>query len=302
MAPEVRVEITGLIKVHHFQVAKSIAEVMTRSDAYKGLKQKFPDSFFEPTICPLLELDWNMYLADKKQELKGEMLQYRGSVVCFVNGQFIGDEKDLSRWAEKQWLFTFYRPPALYAAITDEYYQQHLLNTGHVFVYMDVEIGGEAAGRLLFELFSDLCPKTCKNFKALCTGEAGMSQNQLMLSYKNSLFHRVVPNGWLQGGDITPAGKGNGGESIYGATFGDEGFAVSHNKRGILGMANQGPHSNGSQFYITLQPALWMDTNYVAFGQVVEGTDVLRKLEEVPTYNERPKQDCRIVACGLFNP
>uniref|UniRef100_A0A8B9GWP9 Peptidyl-prolyl cis-trans isomerase n=1 Tax=Astyanax mexicanus TaxID=7994 RepID=A0A8B9GWP9_ASTMX len=273
MAPEVRVEITGLIKVHHFQVAKSIAE---------GLKQKFPDSFFEPTICPLLELDWNMYLADKKQELKGEMLQYRGSVVCFVNGQFIGDEKDLSRWAEKQWLFTFYRPPALYAAITDEYYQQHLLNTGHVFVYMDVEIGGEAAGRLLFELFSDLCPKTCKNFKALCTGEAGMSQNQLMLSYKNSLFHRVVPNGWLQGGD--------------------EGFAVSHNKRGILGMANQGPHSNGSQFYITLQPALWMDTNYVAFGQVVEGTDVLRKLEEVPTYNERPKQDCRIVACGLFNP
>ncbi|XP_066533630.1 probable inactive peptidyl-prolyl cis-trans isomerase-like 6 isoform X2 [Hoplias malabaricus] len=234
------------------------------------------------------------------EELRGEVWQYSGSLMCCVNGQLLGNEKELSKWAEKQWKFTYYRPPALYAAITEEYYRQHLYSTGHVFVYMDVEIGGETAGRLLLELFSDLCPKTCENFKALCTGEAGMSQSQLNLCYKGSLFHRVVPNGWVQGGDISPGGKGNGGESIYGPTFEDECFAVSHNKQGILGMANQGPHSNGSQFYITLQPALWMDRNYVAFGQVVEGIEVLRRLEEVPTYNERPKQECRITDCGLF--
>ncbi|XP_046691856.1 probable inactive peptidyl-prolyl cis-trans isomerase-like 6 [Silurus meridionalis] len=172
----------------------------------------------------------------------------------------------------------------------------------HVFVYMDVVIGGEAIGQMLFELFSDLCPKTCENFKALCTGEAGTSQSQVMLCYKNTLFSRVVPNVWVQGGEITKQSKGNRGESIYGPTFADENFSVSHNKRGILGMANQGPHTNSSQFYITLQPALWMDRKYVAFGQVVEGTDVLRRLEEVPTYNERPKEDCKIVTCGLFNP
>ncbi|KAI3364270.1 hypothetical protein L3Q82_011075 [Scortum barcoo] len=142
-------------------------------------------------------------------------------------------------------------------------------------------------------LFSDVCPKTSKNFEALCTGERGLSQSGFPLCFKGSVFHRVVPNGWVQGGDISPERKGNGGESIYGPTFEDESFAVSHTKRGTLGMCNKGPHSNGSQFYITLQPTPWMDRTYVAFGQVVEGVDVLRRLEEAPTCNERPKYDCK---------
>ncbi|KAK2890121.1 hypothetical protein Q8A73_018421 [Channa argus] len=155
---------------------------------------------------------------------------------------------------------------------------------------MDIEIAGEAVGRLLFELFSDICPKTSKNFEALCTGEQGLSQSGLTLCYKGCLFHRVVPNGWVQGGDISPKRKGNGGESIYGPTFEDESFAVSHWKRGTLGMANKGPHTNGSQFYITLQPTQWMDKTYVAFGQVVEGFDILRRLEDATTCNERPNK------------
>uniref|UniRef100_A0A4W4FSU3 Peptidyl-prolyl cis-trans isomerase n=2 Tax=Electrophorus electricus TaxID=8005 RepID=A0A4W4FSU3_ELEEL len=291
MASGVHLEIVGLMKVNNFHVAKSIAE---------GLKHTFPASFVDATIQPLLECDWRVYLAKRKKELKGDMWHYSGELVCFVNGRLLGDEKALSAWAEAQWRFGLSRPQSLYAALAEEHYAQHLRSTGHVFVYMDIEIGGEVAGRVLFELFSDLCPKTCKNFKALCTGEAGVSQTGLTLSYKGSVFHRVVPNGWVQGGD--PTGKGNGGESIYGATFEDESFAVSHNKRGILGMANHGPHSNGSQFYITLQPSLWMDRHYVAFGQAVEGTDALGKLEEVSTYNERPRVDCRITACGLFEP
>ncbi|XP_039873722.1 probable inactive peptidyl-prolyl cis-trans isomerase-like 6 isoform X2 [Simochromis diagramma] len=172
----------------------------------------------------------------------------------------------------------------------------------HQFVFMDVEIAGEAAGRLMFELFSDICPKTSKNFEGLCTGEQGLSQSGFPLYYKGSLFHRIVPNGWVQGGDISPERKGNGGESIYGLMFEDENFAISHTKRGILGMANKGAHSNGSQFYITLQPTPWMDKTYVAFGQVVEGLDVLRRLEEASTCNERPKYECRITACGVLKP
>ncbi|KAM9443518.1 putative inactive peptidyl-prolyl cis-trans isomerase-like 6 isoform 2-T2 [Clarias gariepinus] len=265
-----QLEIIGLLKTPHFHAAKSIAEVMLRV------------------------LWW--------QELRGEMWEYAGNVVCLLNGSVLGDEKQLSLWAENQWTFSYFRPQALYAALAQECLTKHLQSTGHVFVYMDVVIGGEAAGRLLFELFSDLCPKTCENFKALCTGEAGTSQSGLSLCYKDSLFHRVVPNGWVQGGDITVERRGDGGESIYGPIFEDENFSVSHAKRGILGMANQGAHTNSSQFYIILQPALWMDRKYVAFGQVVEGTEVLRRLEEVPTYNERPKQDCRIVTCGLFHP
>ncbi|KAM7367839.1 hypothetical protein PAMP_014110 [Pampus punctatissimus] len=291
MDSKVNIEIIGLIKDHSFHVAKSIAE---------GLKQKFPEAFMDPTIQPLLEFEWHTFLCNKKRELRGEVWQYSSRLMCFLNSHLLGNEKDLASWAKQQWGFTYTRPQAFYMALTEDYYIKHLQKTGHQFVFMDIEIAGEAVGRLLFELFSDVCPKTSKNFEALCTGQQGLSQSGLQLSYKSSVFHRVVPNGWVQGGDISPERKGDGGESIYGPIFEDESFAISHTKRGILGMANKGPHSNGSQFYITLQPTLWMDRSYVAFGQVVEGVDVLRKLEEVPTCNERPKYDCKVVDCGIF--
>ncbi|XP_049914773.1 probable inactive peptidyl-prolyl cis-trans isomerase-like 6 isoform X2 [Epinephelus moara] len=271
MDSKIRLEIIGLVKDRNFHVARSIAE---------GLKQKFPDAFLEPKIRPLLEFDWHSYLCNKKRELRGEAWQYSSSLMCFLNGLLLGNEKDLASWAKNQWSFTFTRPQAFYMALTEDCYTKHLQNTGHPFVFMDIEIAGEPAGRLLFELFSDVCPKTSKNFEALCTGERGLSQSGLPLCYKGSVFHRVLPNGWVQGGD--------------------ESFAVSHTKRGILGLASKGPHSNGSQFYITLQPTPWMDRTYVAFGQVVEGVDVLRRLEETPTCNERPKYDCKVTDCGMF--
>ncbi|XP_030261781.1 putative inactive peptidyl-prolyl cis-trans isomerase-like 6 isoform X2 [Sparus aurata] len=287
MDKKMHLEIVGLIKDPNFHVAKCIAE---------GLKQKFPEAFLDPKIQPLLEFDWHTYLCDKKMELRGEVWQYSSSLMCFLNGVLLGNEKDLASWAKDQWSFTFTRPKAFYMALTEDYYAKHLQKTGHQFVFMEIVIAGEAAGRLLFELFSDVCPKTSKNFEALCSGERGLSQSGLPLCYKGSVFHRVVPNGWVQGGES----KGNGGESIYGPTFEDESFAVSHSKRGTLGMANKGPHSNGSQFYITLQPTPWMDRTYVAFGQVVEGVDVLRRLEEAPTCNERPKYECKVTDCGVF--
>ncbi|XP_037700427.1 probable inactive peptidyl-prolyl cis-trans isomerase-like 6 isoform X2 [Choloepus didactylus] len=128
-------------------------------------------------------------------------------------------------------------------------------------------------------------------------GKAGFSARGIRLHYKGSIFHRIVRNGWIQGGDIE-AGKGDGGESIFGATFEDENFSIPHNKRGILGMVNKGRHSNGSQFYITLQPAPYLDRKYVAFGQLIEGTEVLKQLELIPTENERPVQKCLIFDSG----
>uniref|UniRef100_A0A8C4ZJH0 Peptidylprolyl isomerase like 6 n=1 Tax=Gadus morhua TaxID=8049 RepID=A0A8C4ZJH0_GADMO len=288
-----KTQICGLVKETSFHIAKGIAE---------GLKQRFPGTFLDPTIHPFLECEWHEYLCNKKMELGGEMWNFSKNLMCFLNGKLLGDEKDLGTWAETQWNFTFTSPHALVLAIAKDHYWKHLNSAGNQFVFMDIDIRSEGIGRLVFELFSNVCPKTCKNFRALCTGELGLSQGGLMLGYRGSLFHRVVPNGWIQGGDISPAGKGDGGESIYGPYFEDESFAISHNKRGILGMANQGPHSNRSQFYITMQPAPWMDKSYVAFGQLVEGTDFMKKLEEVPTCNERPKQDCRVADCGVLEP
>ena len=162
---------------------------------------------------------------------------------------------------------------------------------------MSISMEGEPLGQLVFELFKTLCPRTCANFKALCTGEGECCPGDVV-SYRNTVIHRIVASGWIQGGDIH-GGSGASGSSIYGDTFEDECFALKHDTSGILGMVNQGPNTNSSQFYVTLKAAPWMNKQYVAFGRVVEGSRLLKKLEELETYNERPQKEVVIQQCGV---
>ncbi|XP_019393435.1 PREDICTED: peptidyl-prolyl cis-trans isomerase-like 6 isoform X1 [Crocodylus porosus] len=287
-----QLEVVGHLKEPAFQVAKCAAE---------ALRLNFPTKIAEPVLLPLQEFAWHEYLQEKKKELRGEIWEYSSRVMCFVDGQLLGNEKKLLKWAFEKWNYQDFKPEALYQAITEDFCTKYTKNTQHVFVYLDAAIQEQPVGTLLFELYSDACPKTCENFRALCTGEAGISRSGLQLTYKESIFHRIVKNGWIQGGDIA-GGRGDDGESIFGPTFEDENFSIPHNKRGVLGMANKGRHSNGSQFYITLQPAPYLDRKYVAFGQLIEGTEVLQKLEDIPTCNERPVVECKIISCGVFEP
>ncbi|KAG7389985.1 hypothetical protein PHYBOEH_007182 [Phytophthora boehmeriae] len=169
-----------------------------------------------------------------------------------------------------------------------------------VLVYFDVSIGGSRAGRVVFRLYPDL-PKTSENFRCLCTGERGLGRSTgKPLHYKKVPFHRVIKGFMLQGGDFSQR-NGTGGESIYGGKFADESFKYRHRKAGLLSMANAGKNTNGSQFFITAVPTPHLDGKHVVFGEVVNGMDVVRKMESVETVaNDKPApmQAVVIEDCG----
>ena len=164
-------------------------------------------------------------------------------------------------------------------------------------VFFDISISGNPAGRIEFELFNDIVPKTAENFRALCTGEKGTGKSGKPLHFKGSVFHRVIPQFMMQGGDFTQ-GNGMGGESIYGAKFADENFQVKHTEKYLLSMANAGPNTNGSQFFVTFIPTAWLDGKHVVFGKVVSGENVVNEIEKLGSNSGKTQKEIKITDCG----
>mmetsp|Transcript_60240 Transcript_60240/g.178944 ORF Transcript_60240/g.178944 Transcript_60240/m.178944 type:complete len:183 (-) Transcript_60240:364-912(-) len=164
-------------------------------------------------------------------------------------------------------------------------------------VFFDMTIGGAPAGRIIMELRADVVPKTAENFRALCTGEKGMGQSGKPLHFKGSSFHRVITQFMCQGGDFT-RGNGTGGESIYGAKFADENFTLKHTGAGVLSMANAGPGTNGSQFFLCTAKTAWLDGKHVVFGKVVKGMDVVKSIEAVGSQGGETSKKVMIADCG----
>lgn len=157
-------------------------------------------------------------------------------------------------------------------------------------MFLDIQIGNKEEQRIEIELFKHLVPKTTENFLKLCSGADQ--------KFKNSIFHRLIKNFMLQGGDFNKQ-NGTGGISIYGEKFEDENFKAKHVERGLLSMANSGPNTNGSQFFITFVPTPHLDGKHVVFGKIVKNINYLNDLENVPTEaDDRPKETIKIIDCG----
>jgi len=182
-------------------------------------------------------------------------------------------------------------------------------------VYFDITVNGKAEGRIIIGLFSSITPKTCANFKALCTGEIGKATDNAQsppkypgsntkesqsfpLHYKGSTFHRIIPKFMIQGGDFTHF-DGTGGRSIYGRSFEDENFRIKHTQPGMVSMANRGPNTNTSQFFICTVPCPWLDGKHVVFGQVIQGMEVVKKIESYGSRRGVPSARIVIADCGV---
>mmetsp|Transcript_6720 Transcript_6720/g.27411 ORF Transcript_6720/g.27411 Transcript_6720/m.27411 type:complete len:173 (-) Transcript_6720:131-649(-) len=164
-------------------------------------------------------------------------------------------------------------------------------------VFFDMSIGGKPAGRIEMTLRADVVPKTAENFRCLCTGEKGMGVSGKPLHFKGSSFHRVINEFMCQGGDFT-RGNGTGGESIYGSKFADENFQLKHTGPGVLSMANAGPNTNGSQFFLCTVVTPWLDGKHVVFGSVTKGMEVVKAIEAVGSRSGATSQPVVIADCG----
>jgi|EP00505_MAST-04D_sp_SCG-Rhode-Island_P002747 peptidyl-prolyl cis-trans isomerase-like 6 len=246
-------------------------------------------------VQAMTHTDYEDFKTAKSKELGGAAYEHNTSPFIYYNGcNYIGGVQEFQTWARRVYEIQVERPSSEYEEIAYNTKNQFMADSKSSFCYLDVQLEGQTSERVTIELYDYVCPKTCENFRRLCTGENGRS-------YTGSPFHRVMKNGYVQGGDID-GGRGDGGNSAAGGSLPDEGFSILHDKSGIVSMANTGPHSNKSQFFVTLKALKFLDKRCVAFGRVVFGMSVFNAINNLPAENQRPLKLPQIVGGGCVEP
>eukprot|EP00831_Metopus_contortus_P000038 TRINITY_DN10015_c0_g1_i5.p1 TRINITY_DN10015_c0_g1~~TRINITY_DN10015_c0_g1_i5.p1 ORF type:complete len:434 (-),score=69.53 TRINITY_DN10015_c0_g1_i5:36-1337(-) len=213
-----------------------------------------------------------------------------------INAEYMGGVEELLEFASYNYGYERKTHPLYFLKRCRDSWNRILLNKNRAYCCMKFQVGPVFSGIVRFELFLDLAPQTCRNFLELCRGFETPKGDRF--SYVSSEVHRIVPNAFIQAGSI------HGGSSIYGGEFADESFAVPHDRAGILGMAKKGnrPHTNNTQFYITLAPLSFMDKKYVAFGRVIEGFRALKVMERIVLEKGSMEERCFIAGANVCEP
>lgn len=274
-----------------FQIASSVANDLVMVDSTLRVERK-----------PLVESEWVECFARLKSKYK---IEAQFDATCLVIHSvlgLLGNSDEFFDWAKKTYDYAMpiKKESARFSEMADDSFSQYMRDSSNRFVWFEVSFGN-AAHMVVMELFYSICPKTCDNFLALVKNTHKDGPKNVNMHYAKTPIHRIVRDGWIQGGDIVK-GKGNGGYSIYGETFPDESFTVKHDQPGIVSMANKGPHTNSSQFFITMRPVPHFDGKYVAFGRVICGMQALVALSHVPTVNQKPVESVTITACDQHIP
>merc|ERR1712166_605271 len=298
MAASIKLHVAGRVNDFKFQKAKSAAE---------SLEQFHGDTILA-CVDSMVPAEWDQVRTKLLMTLGGVALtkSHKSSPLVWTeaasDGQlmYVGDLEATLEWANSMFGYTDTTKDLIYNMRGNQEYKKFKQDRPCVFLKLgggDLTKGNDGSmGRVVIELFNDIAPLTCENFRCLCTGERGAE-----LHYKGVPLHRVVKDGWLQGGDLSPPHTGAGGESVYGGLFADECFTLKHDQAGLVGMANHGAsHTNGSQFYITLGDSMgsW-DGKYVVFGRVIEGMRTMKQISNMETNNDRPVNDIIISDCGM---
>ncbi|XP_044759474.1 probable inactive peptidyl-prolyl cis-trans isomerase-like 6 [Coccinella septempunctata] len=273
-ACEIKFTVYGLMVMAEFQKCKYIVE---------SLHSCYPERYAKPVVRPLLNVDWNEFLRKERRSRGGALWTLKTGVAVYCNDEFMGDDLVLSKYVSSRYILpmkNFYQM----GRVALKNYLTEMMAHGRRCIYLMVAINDIIVGTMIFTLFEDMVPKTCRVFLKRC--------RKLKGGYSNTPIHRIVESSWVQ----------CGGYKLKEVKMPCENFAISHDNRGILSMCNSGRHKqNTTQFLITLQKSVWMDTHYVAFGQLLHGDWVLAQIESVPTKYQAPQKEVKIVRAGEFN-
>lgn len=272
--------------------------IMKAHACARELKEKQPDQVLDYTMTTLFTAQWDLHLKELQNLKKGEFYHHKGhSLVVYLehsNGQttFIGGCESFLEWALQQFRYTDTTSNIIYKNLSSNAYKAALHQTeGRSYVQIEISIGGARPEKVLIELFDDICPKTCENFRQLCVGFKRVA-DQKLISYVNTDFDRVVKGKFITCGDIKRLFGLPGSFSTFEeGEFADESFAKKHDEPGLLGMCQRSGYANTNecQFYITLSaPLKFMDNKNVVFGRIVNGMRTIRMIEQQETYNEVP--------------